>query len=366
MLPLLSGVQNFSLHLLDGLPADMYDIHVACKPGGNFVDATRKRGWRFIPLPSLVHPISPLDLISFFHLLWILKRERFDIVHTNSSKTGLLGRLAAWLIRVPMIVHTSHGLPFQKGQSPLKYGFFIFLEGLANHLCHKVIFVNNSDRLRCIEMKLITKSKATTINNALPISLVEKLSAIAKARSNRDEDTFTLGSTMRFSTQKNAVNLIACACRACESNPKLRFVIIGDGEHLELCRQIVRSHNLNARILLPGWDSRILDWLPLFDAFILYSRWEAQPFSLIEAMHSGLPLIGSKIPSIAELVEEDCGFLIDLDAHKELIKLLISLPEKRILLQKMGEAASKRISGICDYQTMVGSYRNIYEMDGVE
>ncbi|MDZ4182909.1 MAG: glycosyltransferase, partial [Candidatus Cloacimonadaceae bacterium] len=303
LLPLLSGVQNFSLHLLDGLPTEDYDIHVAARPGGALVDAVKSRGWRFIPLPAMVHPISPLDLISFLHLILIFRRERYDIVHTNSSKPGLLGRLAATLCRVPLIVHTSHGMPFQQGQNQLKYKLFIALEWLANRFCHKVVYVNHSDRLRCQKLMLVPAAKATTIYNALPKAITDRLSAIAKARTTANDDTITIGSTMRFSTQKNAVNLISCACHACKEEPRLRFVIIGDGEHLKLCRQIVRSHALNSRILLPGWDAQVTDWLPRFDAFILYSRWEAQPFSIIEAMYSGLPVIGSDIPSIAELID---------------------------------------------------------------
>ncbi len=361
LLPLLSGVQNFSLHLLDGLPRDEFDIYVASAPGGELVQAVEERGFTHIPLKNMVHPLSPQDSLAYTELLNILRKHRFDIVHTNSSKPGLLGRLAARQLGVPLILHTAHGTPFQQDQPRAQQLMFKRLEKLGNSLGHKTIFVNNSDRENCVSLGLLPPQKAQTIYNAVPFELAEKLGKIASEREyDPAKEDFVIGSALRFSTQKNVVNVIGAACQACHLEPRLRFILPGDGEYLELCRQIVKSHRLNDRIILPGWDSDITSWLGVFDAFILYSRWEAQPFSIIEAMHAGLPILGSDIPSIRELVDAETGWLVPLDAQDELVQCLVSAANPTKKAFEMGQNAAAKIRRICSYDVMVASYLKLY------
>ncbi len=361
LLPLLSGVQNFSLHLLDGLPRGEFDIFVASAPGGDLVEALRQRGYKHIPLKCLRHPITLLDLAAQVELLRVLRYHRFDIVHTNSSKPGLLGRLAARLCRVPLILHTEHGTAFQQGQSRLQQHLFRQLEKAGNSLGHKVVFVNNSDREKCLALGLLPEHKAFTINNALPPVQAAKLARIAAARKlDPAKQDFVVGSTLRFTAQKNVLNITGAACQACAREPRLRFILLGDGEYLQLCRQIVRSHGLNERVLLPGWDADISKWLPLFDAFLLYSRWEAQPFSIIEAMHAGLPILGSDIPSIRELVDPSSGWLVSLDDQAALIKTLADISREPAAAFAKGRTAAQTIGGICSYEQMVAGYLKLY------
>ncbi|MDD3563589.1 MAG: glycosyltransferase [Candidatus Cloacimonetes bacterium] len=354
LLPLMSGVQRFSLHLLDGLPPDDYEIWVACKPGGEFVDEIHKRGWNFIALPTFRHPVSPWDIVTFLHLLWLMQRYKFDIVHTNSSKPGLLGRIAATICRVPLVVHTAHGTAYLPHQAALVQWSYRQLEKLANRFCGRVIYVNNCDRLKAIELGVVPSGKALTIYNAM------KEEPVANVRES-NADTITIGSTLRFSEQKNVLRLIPALCKAARQSDKLKFIILGDGTHLQLCRSIVASYRLSDRILLPGWDSDVAPWLKLFDVFILYSRWEAMPFSIIEAMHAGLPVIGSTIPSIAEFVNDEVGWLLALDDEEALISTLISLPEHPDIIRDKGKKALAWVKQISDYPSMIASYRDVYE-----
>lgn len=365
LLPLLTGAQNFSLHLLDGLPQDEFEISVASAPGGEFVEAVRSRGYNHISLSLLKHPISPLDLGAFIQIYLAIRRGGYDIVHANCSKIGLLGRIAARLAGTPLILYTVHGTSFQDHQSRPARAIFQALEWLGNRFGNKTVFVNNSYRAQALKLRLIEADKAVSIYNAIPPKFAAELDSLAADRRfDPQKQDFVLGSTLRFSPQKNVANLVGAACRACKLQPRLRFIFTGEGELLPLCRQIVRSHGLNGRVLFPGWDTRVADWLKLFDAFILYSRWEAQPFSIIEAMHSGLAVIGSAIPSIAELVDRDSGWLIELDDQEALIRCLVRLPENAAEAHAKGQHANRRIKALCDYRAMVESYLQIYREDG--
>jgi len=395
LLPLLTGVQNFSLHLLEGLDPAEFEIHVASQPGGPLVEAVQKRGYIYHPLSQLRHPISVRDVLAFWQIYRLMRNERFDIVHTNSSKPGLLGRMAARLAGVPLIIHSSHGTPFQRGQHISTYLLYVVLEWLAGRFCDFVAFVNHSDRLNCVKMGVIPSDKAVTIYNALPPEQVAKLTAtVFKTEGQRDRDfggtevlnkdgrsvasnsdstresiphankdvsgSIMVGSTLRFSTQKNILEVILAACEACALEPRLRFVFIGEGEHFQLCRAIVSSKGLNERILLPGWDSDVSIWLAQMDVFMLYSRWEALPFSIIEANFSGLPVIGSSIPSIKELVNEEVGWLVPLDDRSALVRILTSLPHQAGAISQKGDLARQRIGQLCSYESMVDAYLKLY------
>ncbi len=375
LLPLMSGVQRFSLLLLEGLPADEYEIYVACKPGGEFVDAVQNRGWNYIPLPLLRHPIGVLDLFAFLHLILVCKKHKFDIVHTNSSKTGLLGRIAARIAGTPLIIHTNHGASFLPHQHPLIYRLYMHLDKLASHFCDYVTFVNHCERENYLRLGLVKPEQAVTIYNAIKSrgrevegssSLEVEESGSLVVEGSRGSDTakgqsLTIGSTLRFSDQKNVIALTTYACKACDLNPGLRFILLGDGEHYELCKAIVASHHMTERILLPGWDSEVEPWLNLFDVFILYSRWEALPFSIIEAMHAGLPVIGSSIPSIMELVSEDVGWLVPLDDEAAYLATLQAVANDPATILKKGQKAREKVQLLCDYDTMVKAYRSLYE-----
>ncbi len=362
LLPILSGVQNFSLHLLDGLPRDEYQISVASSPGAPLRDEVLRRGWNYIPVPALRHPISVMDTVAFWQILRIIKQGGFDIVHSNSSKPGLLGRIAATIAKVPLVIHTCHGTPFQQNQHFLRYTLFAFLDGLANRFCHRVVFVNHSERIHCVKMGLLPENKAITIYNAIPKSLATLLDAIAEDRKSKtDQEEFVIGSSLRFSTQKNVLATISAACFACRENSCLRFIFLGDGEYLQLCRQIVHSHSLNHRILLPGWESDISKYLARFDAFVLYSLWESQPFSIIEAMRAGLPIIASDIPALRELVDDSSGWLVPLHDGKALSKVFSGVSSQPGEAFTKGIAAHQRIISLCDHTRMLASYRAIYE-----
>lgn len=364
LLPLLSGVQNFSLHLLEGLDKDEYEIHIAFQPGGPLVEEVQKRGYIYHPLKLLKHSISAIDLLAFWEIYLLCKRESFDIVHTNCSKPGLLGRMAACLAATPIIIHSSHGMPFLPDQSRPVRLIFMALEWLSGLFGHHVAYVNHSNRISSIKRGLIAKAKAVTIYNALPPTLETRLKSIASNRQTPDPDCITIGSTLRFSTQKNIINVILAACDACKLEPRLKFIFVGEGEHFALCRAIISSRKLNHRILLPGWDDDISLWLGKMDVFMLYSRWEALPFSIIEANFSGLPVLGSAIPSIMELVSEDTGWLIPLDDHQALVKTLLKIVQNPEQITHKGNKARNRIAGLCSYQDMVAGYESLYHAKG--
>jgi len=357
----MAGVQQFILHLLDGLDRSKYEIHVATRTGGEFDAQLRLRNVPIHPLPCLRREISLWDFIALIHLCLIMRRHRFDIVHTNSSKPGFLGRIAASICKIPKVLHSCHGTPFNVTQPPTMRRFYMLLEWFANRLCHQVIFVNHADRLLYIRKNILPAHKAMTIYNALSPAKQKQLEEIAKHRVYPEQGMITIGSSLRFSEPKNIIEVVIRACNACKVNEFLRFVFVGDGEHLDLCRTIVGTNKLNERILFPGWDNDIFSWLKRMDLFVLYSVSEALPICVIEALFAGLPVIGSAIDGIKELVDEDCGYLVPVTSPIELEELFISLTERRAEIRKKSLAASSTIGLKCSYERMISSYQMVYD-----
>lgn len=355
LLPLLSGAQNMMINLLTSLDKDRYEIYVLSKPGGPLVDKLEELQFHYVPVKSLRRNISILDFVAFFHIYKICKKYKFDIVHTHSSKTGFLGRIAARLVGIPRIIHTVHGFAFHRFQPRYIQKFYQVMESIASHFCDKVVFVNNSERELAITKKIVSPNKAQTIYNGIELPDIKKL------RSPITKINFVIGSVLRFWEQKNVINTVKAAIKVCKDNSKINFVFIGDGEHFGICQQMIKQAELEKRILLPGWQNNILDWLIGFDVFLLFSRWEGLPISILEAMSVGLPIVVSNIKGNNELVSEKNGILVSINDIDKLEEVLTSLPQKKKELSGWGKFSKDLVREKFNMKNFVLSYRRLYE-----
>jgi len=356
LLPLLSGVQNVMLAILKSLDKDKYDIYVISKPSGPLVDKIEELNYKFIPLRSLKRSISLMDIVALIELIRIFKKSKFDIVHTHSSKPGFIGRIAARIAGVPKIVHTVHGFPFHPYQNKFVMNFYKSMEKFASLFCDKVVFVNNSERETAIVDHLIQPQKVITIYNGieLPKKEIQK-----KRKSNK----LIIGSCLRFWKQKNIIETIDGAIRVCKENENIKFVFVGDGELYKVVKKMVYDSGLIDRIQLPGWQKNVTEWLQNFDVFLLYSKWEGLPLSILEAMSHGLPIVASDIKGNNELVSETNGILVPINDIDRLTAVLLSLPDKKEMLKEMGENSRKLIKEKFDIMDFVRKYKNVYEQE---
>jgi len=363
LLPLMSGVQKFMLTLLSGLDPNEFEIHVACRPCGPLVREIKRRGYIYHPLYFFKHEISPLDAVVFYEIYRLCRKENFDIVHTHSSKPGFLGRLAARLAKVPLVIHTSNGSPIHPDQNCLTRRFYMELERFSDKFCDKVVFVNNYHRLFYLQHKLITPAKAVTIYNAITPEQTERIQQAAAKRKPMGK-IVTIGSVCRFSKEKNILLMVLAAIHICRSRQDADFIFAGDGELFPLCRKIVVSNNLQDRIIFPGWKDEPAEILAQLDVFLIYSSYEGMPLSVIEAMTAGLPILSSDIPMLRELVDDSCGMLIkpnDLDALETALNNMLDL--KADLRQK-GIMSKKKVEMLCSYDQLVQAYRSLYVCEG--
>lgn len=364
----MGGAQKVVYHLAAGLDARLFDVTVACAPGGELVSWLRQlpRKIRVVEIPELKRNIAPFsDLIAFFSLYKLIRQERFDVVHCHSSKAGILGRLAAWLAGVPKVFFTVHGWGINEYQRwPVRL-FYTWAERLAGAVSTKVICVSESDLLKGQNLELVAKDKLSVIYNGLPEPKKQK--GILRGELNIKKEDIIIGTVARLATQKDPLFLLRVAERMINHSSngitegKLYFVIIGDGPLRAQCEAFINGKGFNERVFLLGAREEAVQLIRDFDMFVLFSRWEGLPLTIIEAMQVGCPVVANAVGGVGELVlDQKTGYLINgLDvneAEKALWDLVIDR-DKRL---SMGEAGRQRAVQLFDMREMVEKYRELY------
>jgi hypothetical protein len=177
VLPKLSGVQRISLEILKNLPNAEYEKYVLFSNDTvdenlktQCVEAFQKEGVKVLFSKYMYRKIGLKDIFTFFEIYKLCRQEQFDIVHTNSTKPGIIGRIPAKLAHVPLVIHTVHGLAFHKFIKFPKWQFYWFCEMFASFFCDKIVLVN---KYYAQYFKLF-KAKLITIYNGSDFSIYSK------------------------------------------------------------------------------------------------------------------------------------------------------------------------------------------------
>ena len=160
---------------------------------------------------------------------------------------------------------------------------------------------------------------------------------------------------------KNIIKTVLAAIKVCNRNDDFDFIFVGDGELYPIATKMVKDNNLQKRIKLVGWQNDILNWLDKFDVFLLFSKWEGLPLSILDAMAYGLPIIASDIKGNRELVNKDCGILIDPNDIESLVEVILNFENNFLLMKEMGNNSRKYVSKNFSFENFIGSYKKIYE-----
>ncbi|MCD9526019.1 glycosyltransferase family 4 protein [Photobacterium carnosum] len=343
LLPLLTGVQRVSLDELTRLNRSDFTPYMICQQSGPMTEECENNNITCLYTPTLVREISPLkDIKAFWHLYRLFRKYKFDIVHTHSSKTGVIGRLAAKLAGVPMIVHTVHGYAFPAAKSKLEKNIFLAMEWLGNKCSDKIICLHDADKkiaeeaLGAKASQLIVLANGVNINKFNPPTIEQKQDIRTKL--NLPFDAIVIGMVGRLWQQKNPKLLLTAAIAILKDRKNVHFVFAGDGELRAELEDKVNALGLSSNIHFLGWRNDTESVLKAFDIFVLPSLWEGMPLAILEAQATGLPCIVSNIQGNNHLVSnEQEGFLFDLENDKQLVNQLLSLISDPELRYKMGQ-----------------------------
>ncbi|HPN34625.1 MAG TPA: glycosyltransferase family 4 protein [bacterium] len=311
LLPIMSGVQRAMLELLKRLDPQIYEVTVVCRDEGDLTKELRNLGIHFQLIPRLQREINVWkDAQALWQLYRLFKREKFDLIHTHSSKTGILGRVAGRLAGGVRIIHTVQGFPFHEFSGRFSTLVYSWIEKLAGMLTDQVVFVNNEERMYAIENRILRPDQVQTIYNGVDLARVNFFNQETNRQRFREAwgipaDAFVAAFVGRLWQQKDPQTL-SRIITACADLP-VHFLIVGDGPYLPHFQAAFAGQE---RIKLAGWMEDPFHMYPAIDVLLLPSLWEGLSITLIEAMAFGKPLIASNIKGNRECVQHGCNGLL--------------------------------------------------------
>ncbi|MCB0020500.1 MAG: glycosyltransferase family 4 protein, partial [Anaerolineales bacterium] len=298
------GAQDNTLLSIAGLDRAVYDVDIASSPGGDWDERARAVARQRLSLHQLQHQMAPArDLLAIAELVRLLRRERYDILHTHSSKAGLLGRIAGRVARVPLVIHTVHGFPFNDQTfSPRVRQLYLWLERLGARLSDQLIMVAELNRQEALARGVGRAEQMTVIHSGIDLTRFSALpdQAEARRRLNLPTDAFVAGSIVRIAACNGPELLAETALTLVKRHPQLHFLIAGDGK---LFPQLQSQLADQPRIHLLGYRDDVPDILAALDAFVSTNLWGGLGRSITEALAAGLPTVAFPVNGVPELIQ---------------------------------------------------------------
>lgn len=362
----LGGAQQNTLYTVRRLDPARFDALLVCGEGGFFdAEVRADRGVRAVFLDSLVREVSPLrDLLALLELWSLFQRERPDVVHTHSSKAGILGRLAAALAGVPVVVHTYHGFGFHDRQHPVVKNAYVLLERFCARFTTTLVYVSRANAEYARRHGLGSAGEATIIRSGVKLADFPAAADADRLKMSAGigKHKLVVVSIGNLKPQKNAGDFVAAAAKAAVKVPEARFVFIGDGPQRPALQAKAFALGAGDKILFLGWRRDGAQWLAAADAFALTSLWEGLPRALVEAMKTGLPSVCYATDGVTDLLRDgENGFLVapgDVDAFAG---RLVELLTDSALRRRLGAAAAASIGPEFDIDGMVRAQEALYE-----
>jgi glycosyltransferase involved in cell wall biosynthesis len=332
---------GYNTVLVHGLARESGMTESECEALGAAKRLAQGRGVRFIPLASMVRRISPLrDFWACCVLARHIRRERPDIVHTHTSKAGILGRLAARLAGVPRIIHTPHGHVFYGHFGRLSSALFLAIERRFARFTDRLVALTPAERQEHIDLGVVRADDIVTIHSGVDIDRLETKAADAaaqKAALGLDPTHRLVGFAGWLLPIKGPLHLLNAMRSVWKGHPEATLVFVGKGELEGALRALASFAGCEERVKFLGWRDDLNEIMPLFDVFVLPSLNEGMGRVLVEAMAAGRPIVASRVGGIPDLVLDGVNGLLvparDESALAESISLLLDSPS---LAERMG------------------------------
>ncbi len=316
-------------------------------------------------VPSLVRPISPWkDLCALWTLVGILRATRPAIVHTHTSKAGVLGRVAAWLAQVPVIVHTPHGHVFYGHFGPWKSKVFLQIERILCRVTSTLVALTSAERDDHLDRAVGPADRFAVIPSGIDVERFRR--ARVEGRQVPQEFNCPAGATIAGSigwlTDIKGHRLLVEALGYLKDEfPKLHVVIVGSGGQQDALLAQADSSGLRDRIHLVGHRDDIERCLAGMDCFVFPSLNEGMGRALIEAMAAGLPVVASRVGGIPAIVRhEENGLLVAAGDSRALSEALRRILTDLQLADRLGRNASRSIGNEFGVKAMVDAVESVY------
>jgi len=363
---IVGGAQDLALCLASKLDRERFDITFASGMQDFNKEMADKWDIKVELIPSLAREINPIkDLIGLLKIYSFIKKNKFDIVHTHTSKAGILGRLAAKLAGVPIIFHMPHGCIFH----PVYYGpGMIFLlsriENFVASFTDKIINCADNEKKDFLKHKISSEDKYITVRyGIIQDSFLKAYDRNLKRKElNIPQDTVLIGTIARLVPEKGHIFCLEAFKLAVEILPNAMLLIAGDGKLRSDIEAKIKELDLSDNVLMLGHRNDVPELLSCLDISIHTSRWEGTPLAIIEAMLMGKAIIATKVGGIPELINDSkTGIIVRSGDRGELAKAIIKLAKDKMLREELGSAARIYAQSEFTIDLMVKNITKLYD-----
>ncbi len=296
-----------------------------------------------VPMMRSINPLA--DLRSIRLLARVFARERFDVVHSHTSKAGIITALAASYARVPLILHTHHGLPYYQGQSFARYHTYRLIEVVACRFRHHLFSQNRRDLAACAAM-MRNAERASYEGNGVDPQAVREAADGERARAESDYPGAGLRIALvsRLAPVKRVATFLE-VCRALQNNDiEIAAVIAGDGPLRQAIEEEIAASGLSKNVRVLGRITHAQSLLAASDVAVLTSEKEGIPRALMEAMALGKPIVATDVLGTQELVVDgETGFLTPLGGVAAMADKISHLAGNAELRRRLGQAGKERV-----------------------
>ena len=332
---------------------------------GSLIEEANEKRINLLFIDELVREISPVnDGITLFKLYNTMRNNHYDIVHTHSSKAGILGRWAARLAGVPVIIHTIHGWSFHEYLPSFQKNIYIFLEKITARFTDVLVVVSESDFNIGINEGIGRKSQYRLIRSAIPrikFNHMEKENNTIRKKLQIPDHVVVIGNVGRLSDQKNPLEWIHIAHRLSKEVDDVIFLLVGDGPLRLDIEEEIKKLQLSEKVILTGLTRDVQSYLSIMDVFLITSLWEGLPRTVLQAMAMGIPVVAYKSGGIPEVVNDGIsGYLCNQGDTDEMTKKTILLLKNPIMREEMGRKGRSMISNEFDLQVMIKQVSQLY------
>jgi glycosyltransferase involved in cell wall biosynthesis len=311
----LGGAQRNTLDTVASLDRREFTVALACADRGELL--TEARGLPEVALFELRHlrrEVRPLDdVLAVAELRRSIRTFKPQVVHTHSSKAGILGRLAARRERVPVVVHSIHGFGFGPQQSPPVRAAFLAAERAASRWTTAFVAVSRRNLEEGVRLGLFAAERARVIRSGVDLGSFRARSGGEAVRRELGvpADAPLVVQIACFKAQKAPERFVELAALLAPRFPSAHFLLVGDGTLRRRLERLRREAGLEGRLHLPGWRRDVPAVLDATTVVTLTSRFEGLPRVLVEARAAAVPVVAMAVDGVDEVVADgENGFLL--------------------------------------------------------
>jgi len=328
-------------------------------------------GVNVITLSTLKRKIDGYsDIVSLFKIYRFIRKNKYEIVHTHSSKAGILGRVAAKMARTPIVIHTIHGLPFHEYQSLFLNKLYVFIEKIGAKFSDKIITVTNRIIEDSLKKGIGFKDKFKVVRSGLDLSTYSKKeinSEKVRQKLGICKEDIVIGKIARFSELKGHKYLIEAAQKIISLDSHVKVLLVGSGELENKIKRIVKELNLEKNIIFTGLIEyeKVPEIISVLDILVHTSLLEGLARVFPQAFILRKPVVSFDIDGASEVVlNNETGFLVEPKNSEQLAEAIIKLVRDQKLREIFGENGYNLVRKNWSQEKMVDDLELIYHQLG--